>query len=103
MSMSLDGFVADPHDGVAKVSDWSFTSGDVQIPMGGANPMTFQVSRPSADHLRKLTSGLGAVLAGRRTFEVAQGWGGNHAGGPSSSSRITCRPAGRAPTPPSTS
>lgn len=44
--------------------------------------MTFRVSAPSAQHLRSLTSGLGAMLTGRRTFEVAHGWGGNHAWGP---------------------
>ena len=44
--------------------------------------MTFRVSAPSAQHLRALWSQLGAVLTGRRTFEVAQGWGGNHAWGP---------------------
>jgi dihydrofolate reductase len=44
--------------------------------------MTFKVSEPSAEHLRALTSELGAVLTGRRTFEVAHGWGGNHAWGP---------------------
>ena len=44
--------------------------------------MTFTVSRRSAEHLRGLWSELGAVLTGRRTFEVAQGWGGNHAWGP---------------------
>ena len=44
--------------------------------------MTFKVSAPSAKHIRGLTSGLGAVLTGRRTFEVADGWGGNHAWGP---------------------
>ena len=44
--------------------------------------MTFNVSEPSAEHLRGLWSELGAVLTGRRTFDVAQGWGGNHALGP---------------------
>ena len=44
--------------------------------------MTFKVSAPSAEHLRRLWSELGAVLTGRRTFDVAQGWGGNHAWGP---------------------
>ena len=44
--------------------------------------MTFNVSAPSAQHIRGLTSGLGAVLTGRRTFEVADGWGGKHAWGP---------------------
>src|SRR4026207_1848698 len=82
MSMSLDGYVADRDDGVDEVFDWYFTSGDVEINTGGADAMTFKVSKPSAEHIRGLTSELGAVLTGRRTFEVAQGWGGNHAWGP---------------------
>ena len=81
MSMSLDGYVADLNDGVAEVFDWYFTSGDVEIHTGASDPMTFKVSGQSAEHLRGLTSGLGAVLTGRRTFDVAQGWGGNHAWG----------------------
>jgi dihydrofolate reductase len=82
MSMSLDGYVADRNDGVAEVFDWYFNSGDVAFETGGSDPMTFKVSEPSAGHLRSLWSELGAVLTGRRTFEVAKGWGGNHAWGP---------------------
>ncbi len=82
MSMSLDGYVADVNDGVDEVFDWYFTSGDVEINTGGADAMTFKVSEPSAEHIRGLTSELGAVLTGRRTFDVAGGWGGNHAWGP---------------------
>ncbi|HZH39683.1 MAG TPA: dihydrofolate reductase family protein [Gemmatimonadales bacterium] len=82
MSMSLDGFVADPQDGVAEVFDWYVNSGPVEFHTGGADPMTFKVSEPSAGHLRGLWRELGAVLTGRRTFEVAHGWGGNHAWGP---------------------
>jgi dihydrofolate reductase len=82
MSMSLDGYVADSNDGVAEVFDWYMHSGDVEFHTGGSDPMTFNVSEPSAVHLRSLWSELGAVLTGRRTFEVAQGWGGNHAWGP---------------------
>ena len=82
MSMSLDGFVADRHDGVSEVFDWYFASGDVAFDTGGSDPMTFTVSEPSAGYIRGLTSRLGAVLTGRRTFEAAQGWGGNHAWGP---------------------
>jgi dihydrofolate reductase len=81
MSMSLDGYVADANDGVGEVFDW-YTSGDVEIHTGGSDPMIFRVSEPSAEHFRTLTSRLGAVLTGRRTFDVAQGWGGNHAWGP---------------------
>jgi Dihydrofolate reductase len=82
MSMSLDGYVADRNDGVGEVFGWYFNSGDVAFDTGGADPMTFRVSAPSAQHLRGLWSELGAVLTGRRTFEVAHGWGGNHAWGP---------------------
>jgi len=82
MSMSLDGYVADRNDGVAEVFDWYMNSGDVEFQTGGSDPMTFKVSPPSAEHLRSLWAELGAVLTGRRTFEVAQGWGGNHAWGP---------------------
>jgi dihydrofolate reductase len=82
MSMSLDGYVADVNDGVGEVFDWYMNSGDVEIHTGGSDPMTFNVSAPSAEHIRRLTSELGAVLTGRRTFEVAHGWGGNHAWGP---------------------
>ena len=82
MSMSLDGYVADRNDGVGEVFDWYMNSGDVAFHTGGSDPMTFKVSEPSAEHLRSLWAELGAVLTGRRTFEVARGWGGNHAWGP---------------------
>jgi dihydrofolate reductase len=81
MTMSLDGYVADLNDGVAEVFDWYF-SGDVKFHAGGSDPMTFKVSGPSAEHLRGLWSELGAVLTGRRTFDKAEGWNGNHAWGP---------------------
>jgi len=78
MSMSLDGYVADANDGVAEVFDWYF-SGDVEVPTAsGSSGMTFQLSPPSADHLRGLVAETGAMLTGRRTFEVAGGWGGRH-------------------------
>ena len=82
MSMSLDGYVADLNDGVAEVFSWYFASGNVEFHTGGSDPMTFKVSGPSAEHLRGLWSELGAVLTGRRTFDVAHGWNGNHAWGP---------------------
>jgi dihydrofolate reductase len=78
MSMSLDGYVADKHDGVAEVFDWYF-SGDVEVPTAsGTSDMTFRVSPPSADHLKSLVADVGAMLTGRRTFEVAGGWDGQH-------------------------
>ena len=79
MSMSLDGYVADEKDGVDEVFDWYF-SGDVEVPMPIPTPdFTFHVSAPSAEHLRGLMAEIGAMLTGRRTFEVAGGWDGQHA------------------------
>jgi dihydrofolate reductase len=78
MSMSLDGYVADANDGVAEVFDW-YVSGDVEVSTASTRSgMTFHVSAPSADHLRGLEAEVGAMLTGRRTFEVADGWGGQH-------------------------
>ncbi len=45
MSVSLDGFVADPEGGVEEVFDW-YGSGDVEVRFGGSDPMTFSVSQP---------------------------------------------------------
>jgi dihydrofolate reductase len=78
MSMSLDGYVADANDGVAEVFDWYF-AGDVDVPTASTTSgMTFHVSAPSADHLRGLQAEVGAMLTGRRTFERADGWDGQH-------------------------
>jgi dihydrofolate reductase len=82
MSMSLDGFVADSNHGVNEVFDWYFTSGDVEIETGGADNLLFKVSQTSADYIQQRTAKIGSVITGRRTFDVAEGWGGDNAWGP---------------------
>jgi dihydrofolate reductase len=78
MSMSLDGYVADAEDGVSEVFDWYF-AGEVDVTTASpTSGMTFHVSEASAEHLRGLQAEVGAMLTGRRTFEVADGWAGNH-------------------------
>jgi dihydrofolate reductase len=78
MSMSLDGYVADANDGVTEVFDWYF-SGDIDVPTPSTgSDFTFHVSAPSADHIRGLMAEVGAMLTGRRTFERADGWNGQH-------------------------
>ena len=78
MSMSLDGYVADTNDGVDEVFDWYF-SGDVEVSMPSTrSDMTFHVSPPSADYVRGWMAEVGAMLTGRRTFDAADGWGGQH-------------------------
>jgi dihydrofolate reductase len=80
MSMSLDGYVADTADGVDEVFDW-YSTGDVAVP-NPPSDLTFHVSAPSAAHLHGLKAEVGAMLTGRRTFDRAEGWGGQHSWGP---------------------
>lgn len=76
MTMSLDGFVADPHDGIEHLFVW-FGNGEITVP--SADPRwTYHVSEASARHLREGLSSVGALITGRRLFDYAKGWGGNH-------------------------
>jgi dihydrofolate reductase len=64
--------------GSPKFFDWYF-SGDVDVPTASTTSgFTFHVSAPSADHLMGLMAEVGAMLTGRRTFERADGWDGQH-------------------------
>src|SRR5260370_40587353 len=64
MSMSLDGFVAAPDDGVDRVFAWYSKPQPASQPAEGP-------SEPGA-------AGLQVIVAGRRTFNTAKGWGGQH-------------------------
>jgi dihydrofolate reductase len=76
LSMSLDGFIANPDDGVEHIFDW-YGNGPVPVTMPSGS-MVVQVSEASAGHLRDGFARLGALVEGRRTFDVAHGWGGRH-------------------------
>jgi dihydrofolate reductase len=80
MSMSLDGFIAGPNEGPGnplgddghRLHDWLW-GGEPAGPSGVP-------SGPSGVNGQVLDESLatGAVVAGRRTFEPAGGWGGDH-------------------------
>lgn len=77
MSMSLDGFIADENDGVEHLFGW-YSNGDVEVRT--ANPgITLRVTGPSADFIRPtFEGGIGAVICGRRVYDLANGWNGRH-------------------------
>lgn len=87
LSMSLDGFVAGPNDspenglgdGGMRLFDWYY-GGDTAFPLPGTD-MVFMISRASLELLREEWGTIGAMLVGRRTFDIAHGWGGNPPGG----------------------
>ena len=79
MSMSLDDFIADPSDGVEHLFKW-YGNGDVSVPTAQPD-RTFRTSAASAEHLREAFETIGALVSGRRLFDLTGGWGGNHPAG----------------------
>ena len=61
MSMSVDGFIADPADGIDRLFGWYASPNDA-----------------SAALLHDVGENLRVILVGRRTFDTAEGWGGAH-------------------------
>jgi dihydrofolate reductase len=77
MSMSLDGYIAGPHDepdnpggdGFTRLHDWFVTpEGEFIRPSGPAGELIDEINET------------GAVLVGRRTAEQSDHWGGDHHG-----------------------
>jgi dihydrofolate reductase len=83
LSMSLDGFIAGPNDGPERplgeggerLFAW-YSGGDTEYGLPGTE-MVFNVSPQSAELLREAHSRMGALVTGRRTFDITSGWGGN--------------------------
>lgn len=87
LSVSLDGFVAGPNDGSENplgdggesLFEWYY-GGDTPLPLPGTE-MVFTVSRASAELLQEQWDGIGAMVAGRRMFDIANAWHGHPPGG----------------------
>jgi len=79
MSMSLDGYIAGPNDepgnpggdGFMRLHEW-FVTPDEEF---------FRPAGPAGEFLDEINA-TGAVLAGRRTVEQVDHWGGDHHGVP---------------------
>ena len=83
-STSLDGFIAGPNDGPEapmgeggeRLLAW-YSGGDTEYRLPNTE-MVFKVSLQTAEFLRETRTTTGALVAGRRTFELTNGWGGRH-------------------------
>jgi dihydrofolate reductase len=73
MSMSLDGYIATRDDDISRLARWFF-DGDTEVAPGAP----FRVSEASAGLMREALATVGAIIGGRRYFDLAQGWGGHH-------------------------
>ncbi len=76
MSMSLDGFIADRNDQVGPLFDW-YQTGPVTTPSADEK-WTYETDEASAEQLREGLRTVGALIAGRRLFDLAKAWGGRH-------------------------
>jgi dihydrofolate reductase len=75
-TMSLDGFIANPDDSTEGLFDW-FDSGDTEFVFPDGK-MTVRLSPASAMVMHDIWQTVGAIVAGRRMFDIAHGWGGKH-------------------------
>jgi dihydrofolate reductase len=77
MTMSLDGFIADPNDGIDELFGW-YGAGDLSVPTANEQ-ISFSVDSESAELLESYMGGaVGALISGRRLFDITDGWGDNH-------------------------
>ncbi|WP_159617654.1 dihydrofolate reductase family protein [Arthrobacter zhaoguopingii] len=87
-SVSVDGFIADEDDQPGPLFDW-LLSGDVPLDESGE----LKVSQASYDYTRAYWDQIGVTVAGRRVFDMTDGWGGNPPSGIDHVVVVTHRPA----------
>jgi len=88
MSMSLDGYIAGPNDepdnpggdGFMRLHDWYGFAQDAFADL--AAPDGQSVQKSLGRHFLDESQSTGAVVAGRRTVEQVDHWGGDHHGVP---------------------
>lgn len=77
-SMSLDGFIAGPNDDTQQVFAWMF-QGDQDVTLStGEHDIDLKVSSEGAEQFEDMAQAIGAIISGRRLFDVAGAWGGKH-------------------------
>jgi dihydrofolate reductase len=84
LAVSLDGFISGPNDdaeapmghGGERLLAW-YAGGDTEYRLPGTD-MVFKVSAQTAEFLRETRESTGALVFGRRTFDLTNGWGGKH-------------------------
>jgi dihydrofolate reductase len=78
-TVSLDGYVAGPHEtGFEYLFAW-FAGGDIEFPSvnPGVGP-SIRLTEPDYRYMRDIVDHIGAFVLGRRMFDVTDGWGGMH-------------------------
>jgi dihydrofolate reductase len=69
--VSLDGFIADDNDDIGPLFDW-YGNGDT-APVEGSG---FRMGAESAAYVAEVWGSIGALVIGRRLFDLMDGWDG---------------------------
>ena len=76
-SMSLDGYISGPEEsGFDLLFDW-YSNGDVVVETARED-LTMTLTPPSAEYFRHVMDSAGALVVGRRLFDITNGWDGRH-------------------------
>jgi len=77
-SMSLDGFVAGPNEDFQQLFAW-MGSGDTEYSITiGDQEQKLKIAGKSVEMFEDAINTTGALVAGRRLYELTHGWGGHH-------------------------
>ena len=77
-SMSLDGFIAGPNEDFQQLFAW-MTSGDTEYTLTiGKKEQQLKIAAESVERFDDALNTTGALVAGRRLYELTHGWGGHH-------------------------
>jgi dihydrofolate reductase len=77
-SMSLDGFIAGPGDSTEHVFAWMFGGTTEKTVSTGEHEIPLKLAPQSAALFEEMATSTGAIVSGRRLFDVAGAWGGKH-------------------------
>ncbi len=72
-AVSLDGFVADKKDDISALYAWMVGAVEQNTPLDD-----MELTEHGEETQQSRSTELGAIVSGRRTFDLAKGWGGRH-------------------------
>lgn len=76
--MSLDGFIAGPNDEVDRIFAWMMSGDTKHTVTIGDQELDLKLSEQGVEMFDEMAHGIGAIVSGRRMFDVAGAWGGKH-------------------------
>ena len=77
-TMSIDGYIAGPHEtGFDLLFRW-YGNGDVEIPSASPDVPPPRISAASAELIKPEWENTGALVVGRHLYDMTNAWGGRH-------------------------